>query len=109
MKTRASTVSGLIENYQTIGEVIDAAENSSGSALEENEKYLESIEGKIASLRNELQSLAYDLIDSGLIKGVIDAGKAFIPIISEIADKFSALSLIIGGLSSYSLSKIGLD
>jgi hypothetical protein len=45
-KNRASTVAGLIENYETIGEVIEAAENAENSALEENEKYLDSIDGR---------------------------------------------------------------
>ena len=46
-KNRASTVAGLLENYKTIAEVIETAENAEGSALKENERYLESIEGKI--------------------------------------------------------------
>ena len=37
MKTRASTVAGLLENYQVIDEVIESAKNSNGSALQENE------------------------------------------------------------------------
>ena len=108
-KTRASTVAGLIENYETINKVITAAENADGSALAENEKYLESIEGKIASLKNELQSLAYDLIDSGTIKDIIDAGKNIISIINKTTDGVSLLSLAIGGLSSYGLSNLNLD
>lgn len=44
-KNRASTVAGLIENYQLIDEVIQSAENSEGSALQENERFLDSIEG----------------------------------------------------------------
>lgn len=108
-KTRASTVAGLIENYETIDKVITAAENADGSALAENEKYLESIKGKIASLKNELQSLAYDLIDSGTIKDIIDAGKNIISIINKTTDGVSLLSLAIGGLSSYGLSNLNLD
>lgn len=45
-KNRASTVAGLIENYEVIAEVIEAAENAEGSALEENERYLDSIDGR---------------------------------------------------------------
>ena len=45
-KNRASTVAGLLENYKTIEEVMKAAEGADGSALEENERYLESIEGR---------------------------------------------------------------
>lgn len=44
-KNRASTVAGLIENYQLIDEVIQSAENAEGSALQENERFLDSIEG----------------------------------------------------------------
>lgn len=44
-KNRASTVAGLIENYQLIEEVMQSAENAEGSALQENERFLDSIEG----------------------------------------------------------------
>lgn len=108
-KNRASTIEGLLQNYQLIDEVMKSAQNADGSALAENEKYLESIEGKIASLKNELQSLAYDLIDSGTIKDIIDAGKNIISIINKTTDGVSLLSLAIGGLSSYGLSNLNLD
>lgn len=50
-KNRASTVAGLLENYEIIDEVIQAAENAEGSALRENEAYLDSING---SLKNKI-------------------------------------------------------
>ena len=50
MKNRASTVEGLLQNYELIAKVIESAEDADGSALKENERYLESIEGKIFAL-----------------------------------------------------------
>lgn len=45
-KNRASTVEGLLQNYQLIDEVIESAEQAGDSAFVENAKYLESIEAR---------------------------------------------------------------
>ena len=85
-KTRASTVSGLLENYKTIGEVIESAENADGSAIEENLRYMESIEGKISKFTNEVQEFWHNLIDSNTVKGFVDAGTWIIDKLAKIAD-----------------------
>ena len=100
-KTRASTVAGLLENYQTIGEVIKVAEESSGSARKENERYLESINGKIALLTNNLQKLAYDVIESELLKSIVDFGSGTIKILDSVVtvfDKINSSITSLGGL-----------
>lgn len=100
-KTRASTVAGLLENYQTIGEVIKAAEESSGSARKENERYLESINGKIALLTNNLQKLAYDVIESELLKSIVDFGSGTIKVLDSVVtvfDKINSSITSLGGL-----------
>ena len=85
-KTRASTVAGLLENYKTIGEVIESAENADGSAIEENLRYMESIEGKVDKFTNKVQEFWHNLIDSSTIKGIVDAGTAIMDVLGNIAD-----------------------
>lgn len=98
-KNRASTVAGLIENYETIAEVIEAAENAEGSALEENEKYLDSIDGKMQQLSNQAQEFWFKLIDSETIKGGVDFLTDFLEIITKIVDATDGLALpgLLGG------------
>lgn len=83
-KNRASTVEGLLQNYEVIDEVIASAENAEGSALEENEKYLDSIQGRIDLFTNSLQEFWYNLLNSDMIKEVVDAGTKLINILGNI-------------------------
>ena len=45
--------------------------NSMGSAVKENEKYLNSIEGRIATFQSKLQLFWINAIDSDVIKEII--------------------------------------
>ena len=47
-KRNANVVSSMLENFNVAEDVVKTAANSAGSALKENEKYLDSINGKIA-------------------------------------------------------------
>lgn len=106
-KNRASTVEGLLQNYEVINEVIESAENAEGSAIEENLRYMESIEGKIAQFTNEVQEFWYTLIDSDTIKGFIDLGTNLIDVIGNITGEIGVLGTAIAGLSTaYGISAI---
>lgn len=100
-KNRASTVSGLIENYETIGKVIEAAENSENSALEENEKYLESIEGRTQKLTNQLQELASVSIKDDWIKGIISGLTNLLDLVTKLVDKIGIVPTILSGVGIF--------
>lgn len=109
-KNRASTVSGLIENYETIGKVIEAAENSENSALEENEKYLESIEGRTQKLTNQLQELASISIKDDWIKGIVSGLTNLLDLVTKLVDKFGTLPTIAAAIAgAFSLKNVGID
>ena len=102
MKTRASTVAGLIENYQTIGEVIEAAEESENSARIENEKYLDSMEGRLNLMTSQLQEMASVSLNDNLLKEGISALTKILELITDIVDTFGLLPTAagIGGIVS---------
>lgn len=100
-KNRASTVSGLIENYETIGKVIEAAENSANSALEENEKYLESIEGRTQKLTNQLQELASVSIKDDWIKVIISGLTNLLDLVTKLVDKIGIVPTILSGVGIF--------
>lgn len=100
-KTRASTVAGLLENYQVIGEVIESAENAEGSALRENENYLNSIQGKTAQLTNKVHELAYNILDTDLVKSFLDVAIKVVDILDKITDKLGSLSSILAATFGY--------
>lgn len=95
-KTRASTVAGLIENYQTIGEVIEAAEESENSARIENEKYLDSMEGRLNLMTSQLQEMASVSLNDNLLKEGISALTKILELITDIVDAFGLLPTAAG-------------
>ena len=103
-KTRSGVMAGLIENYEVIGDVIEAAENAEGSALRENEKYLESIEGHIAKLSNAWDKLVTSLVDSGTINFFIDLATAIVNVTDKVLNLTSPLGALFSvgaGIASY--------
>lgn len=99
-KTRASTVAGLIENYQTIEEVIKAAEESENSARIENEKYIQSIEGRLNLLQSQAQEFWYKVIDSDTIKNGITLLTDLLELGTNIVDTFGVLPTIMTGIGA---------
>lgn len=107
-KNRSNILSSLLTNGSLLEQVKETSEHSDNSAQEENEKYLESTEAKIAQLQTQLQELATVTINSDMFKGVIDTATAFLNIVTQILDKLPLLSTAIGGLAGFKLSKAGL-
>ena len=107
-KNRSNILSSLLTNGSLLEQVKETSEHSDNSALEENQKYLESTEAKIAQLQTQLQELATVTINSDMFKGVIDTATAFLNIVTQILDKLPLLSTAIGGLVGFKLSQAGL-
>lgn len=92
----ANVISALINNFETVEEVITTAANSTGSALAENEKYIDSIAGKVSKFKATFQELSITLIDSESVKQIVDFGTGLLNILNSIAKVVDAL----GGLNT---------
>jgi TP901 family phage tail tape measure protein len=73
-KRQANVLASLLNNFETVESAIETSMNSSGSAIAENEKWLDSIEGKTYQFTNALQTMWSNMLDSEVIKGFIDFG-----------------------------------
>lgn len=90
-------VSALIRNFQIAEDSLTDSINSAGSALAENEVYLDSIAGKSAQFQAAWQALSTTVIDSGLVKGTIDFGTALLNAANNIAE-------FLGGIGAVSIA-----
>jgi len=100
----ANVVSALLNNFSTVEEVIATAANSAGSALAENEKYLDSIAGKISEFKATFDELSTTLIDSDFVKQIVEFGTGLLNILSSVARVIDS----IGGLNTVLISTIGI-
>lgn len=110
LKNRASTVAGLIENYETIDKVIEAASNADNSALDENQKIIESIDGQIQQLSNRVQEFWYNLIDDSVVKSAVSAITTIVEGGTKIVDIFGTIPTLLTAIgAALSFKNVGRD
>ena len=106
-KTRAAAASSILDNFETLQEVYEASLNSEGSAQQELDKYLDSIQGKAAQFQNALQKLTASAIDSSWIKGFIDLGTQLLGVLDDLGGAFGHLNTLIGAAAGIFLQVNG--
>lgn len=70
-KRNANAVSAILNNFDVAESAMESAANSANVAWAENEKYLDSIQGRLNQLNASFQALSTDVLDSGLVKTVV--------------------------------------
>lgn len=100
-KRNSSVIAALLQNPQDLEDAYKDAMNASGSALKENEKYLDSIQGKIDQFNNSLQTMWSNALDSDMVKGIVEIGTWLIKVI----DKVSLLNSALIALATISMIK----
>lgn len=99
-KRNANVVAAILENFHIAEDALRVAMESSGSAIAENEKHLDSINGKIEIFKAAFQELSVSLVSSDLVKGVIDFGTGLVSVMTSITQLIAGL----GGLNTVLLS-----
>lgn len=72
-KHQSQILAAILKNFSTAIEATETALNSEGSAVKENEKVLDSIEGRIKNLKRAFEGLSQSFIKSADIKLVVDS------------------------------------
>lgn len=90
----------LVSNLDTAMEASATAADSFNSAVNENNIYLESIEGRMSSLTATAQGFWFNLIDSDAIKGGISLLESFIKGLDGMQQTFGSIPTAIGVASS---------
>lgn len=83
-KHRANDLAAILGNWERVEEATKSAYNSTGSAMEEQAKYADSLQGRLNSLQATWQQLSNTFIDSNLAKTAVSAFKDLLNIINNI-------------------------
>lgn len=99
-KHQGNVMASLMENFDIARQALDVSMNSEGSAMQEHEKYMESIEAKVNQLKAAWEGLSNSFLDSGFIKGAIDGLTKFVGIIDTLISKFGTIPTLLaaGGI-----------
>ena len=98
-KNRANTLSAILNNMQDLTGAYESALNAEGSALRENEAYLDSIQGRIDLFTNALQTMWMNFLNDDALKFIIDIGTALI----KFVDTLGVIPTAVGGFSAFKL------
>ena len=65
-------MAAILSNFDTAIEATATALDSAGSAAEENSRYMESLDAKVAQLQSTFQQLSSTVVDSELVSTLLD-------------------------------------
>ncbi len=95
-KRNANAVSAILNNFDVAESAMESAANSANVAWEENEKYLDSIQGRLAQLDASFQALSQDVLSSNLVKTGVSFLTSIVKLLDQIVNLTGALPLGLG-------------
>lgn len=104
-KNRANIAASILQNGDMLRSVYEDAQNSEGSAENELNSYLDSIDGKLQQLTNRAQEFWFKVIDSETIKNGIDLFSTLLKGATDFVDTVGLLPTIFTTISGYLGSK----
>ena len=109
-KQRGNQGAALIQAFQSgqVQKAYQASLNSEGSAMEEQERWMDSMEAKIQQFKSTFQDFSNTLVSSDFLKGFIDTGTGALSVITSLIDNFGTLNTLIGVAGGAFASKTGL-
>lgn len=101
-KNRSNAMAALLTNLEDLEGAYESAMEAQGSAEAENEKYLNSIQGKIELFTNSLQVMWQNAISSEFVKFIVSLGTSIVRLVDQIGMIPSVLAGIVAfkGFSS---------
>lgn len=88
---QSNVLSAIIENFDIAKEALESASDADGSALAENEKYLDSIQGKTDKLKASVEEISNDVLSSDLAKDFLDISNGTISFLDNVLKLNSGL------------------
>lgn len=100
-KNRASIFSSIMENPEMLEKVYETSSNSAGSAANEQNTYLESIQAHINTLQSKYQELWAVSVNRDFINFWLDAAGAVLDFTTAIGGVPTIISAIVGAVGSF--------
>lgn len=109
-KTQRSLFTALMSNFSTAVGATEAALNSEGSALEENNKRMDSLNGRLTQLQSAWQSFARNTINSEVVKSLLSLGTTLLKLadtdIGRLILTITALRVAMGFLNTKGIAPL---
>lgn len=99
-KKQGSIGAGLLKNFGMAEEALKTALDAEGSALKENEVFLESIQGHLNKLSAAWETFSYDFLDSEFVKGVVDFLTKVVNLLDDLTNSIGGLGTAIAAITA---------
>lgn len=104
-KRNANVVTALLKNFDLAEDVLKTSESSEGSAEKENQKYLDSVQGRINVMKASFEALSADVMNSDGIKAAVSALTGLLNVLDKIVETFGSLQTVVGGIGLLAAAK----
>ena len=104
-KQRGNSISALLTNMAQAENVYTTSTEAAGSASEEQERWMESLEAKTQQFEAAFQSLSQTVMDSDVLKFFVDFGTAGTSAIDTITQKLNAFTVLMAGFGAFAGAK----
>lgn len=91
-KTRANVAASIFQSPDVLEAAYKSSQEANNSAMEENDKFLESISGHLAQLTNAWQEMWANAANREIINTFIDLGKTLVQIVDTVGVLPSSLA-----------------
>lgn len=109
-KNRSNIAASILQNEDMLRSVYEDAQNSDGSAENELNSYLDSVDGKLQQLQNRAQEFWFDLIDSEVVKNGIDLLTSLVKGATDFVDTVGLLPPLLTAIgAALSFKNVGID
>lgn len=99
-KRNANVTAAIIQNFAQAEKALATSMNSAGSAMAENDKYMDSIEGRVKKFQGVWQSFSNDFFSGNFIKGVVSGATTVTTGLDAIMSKIGAIPTLIGTITA---------
>lgn len=100
-KNRSNILASILQSPDILRDAYQSSVNDSvGSAEKELNSHLDSIEGKIAQFKNEVQEFWHKLLDSEFIKDAIDFGTWLMDLLGNIVENLGTVGTLMATLGA---------
>ena len=103
-KNRSNAMAAMLTNIEDLTNAYQDAMDAEGSAMAENEKYLDSIQGRIDQFTNALQTMWMNAISSDAIKTIVNFGTVLI----KVLDTLGFFPTVLASIAAVNVFKIFL-
>lgn len=100
-KRNSSVIASIILNLKDLEDSYNSASNASGTLAKANDVYSQSIQGHMNDLKTTFTEVSNNLLDSGLVKGIVDIGDGLLKLINLLSKIKALLPIIVAGFMSW--------